>query len=389
MPPVLTKTVQEGSPLFMLKSDSLMPHAVCWSADPALIWTMVFTNLVTFFSYLTIALTLLYLVRRTGRLIVRDWAYFVVGFALFILACGSTHLLEVITTWTPIFWVDAWTNIVTALLSGYVAMMLIRRVNDISFGINDYAERLAQTESEKLRMQESLVAAQKLEDWSRMSTVVSHEIKNPLQGIQNLQFLIGVSEGVSPQVAELARQAAEEAQRVVTIADTALSFIRQSKVPELIDLRDAADSVQFLLAPLIRQKSISFHIESRGDCKVEAMAGEVRQVLLNIARNACESVSRPGTHVTIDIMGGDSGVDVAVTDQGSGIDPNILPTLFQFGVTTKGDRGNGMGLWTVKYILNKHHGRVNMNSANGQGTRVDLWWPRAFAAEPKLERVTA
>src|ERR1035438_2659276 len=69
------RRLHEGSPLFMLKSDSLMPHAVCWSADPALIWTMVVTNLLTFFSYLTIAWTLLFLVRRTGRLIVRDWAY--------------------------------------------------------------------------------------------------------------------------------------------------------------------------------------------------------------------------------------------------------------------------------------------------------------------------
>jgi len=108
----------------MLKPDSLMPHAVCWSADPTLIWTMVATNLVTFLSYLTIAATLVVLVRRTRRLIVRDWAYFLIGFALFILACGSTHLLEVVTTWSPIFWVDAWTNIVTALLSGYVAFIM-------------------------------------------------------------------------------------------------------------------------------------------------------------------------------------------------------------------------------------------------------------------------
>ena len=103
----------------------------------------------------------------------------------------------------------------------------------------------------------------------------------------------------------------------------------------------------------------------------------------------CEAVTKPGTHVTFDINGADQGVDVAVTDQGTGIDPVILPSLFQFGATTKGDRGNGMGLWTVKYILNKHNGRVDLKSANGQGTRVDLWWPRAFAAEPSLHEVTA
>ncbi len=126
----------------MSLSPALMPHAVCWAAAPKLVWTMVVTNAITFLSYLSICCTLLYLARRTRRVIARDWAYFTVGFALFIVACGSTHLLEVITTWVPIFWVDASTNIVTAALSAYVAIQLTRRIGVIAFSINDYADRL-------------------------------------------------------------------------------------------------------------------------------------------------------------------------------------------------------------------------------------------------------
>src|SRR5580698_10596075 len=119
----------------MLDKASLMPHIVCWKADPRLVWTMAVTNGITFLSYVCICITLLVLARRTRRVIARDWAYFVVGFALFIVACGSTHLLEVITTWVPIFWIDAWTNIITAALSALVAVMLIRRASTIGFGI--------------------------------------------------------------------------------------------------------------------------------------------------------------------------------------------------------------------------------------------------------------
>jgi signal transduction histidine kinase len=189
---------------------------------------MAVTNFVTFLSYLTIASTLICLVRRTGRILVRDWGYFLVGFALFILACGSTHLLEVITTWSPIFCIDAWTNIITSILSACVAVMLIQRVTKLAFSIDDYAGRLSNTENEKLRVEASLLSAQKLEDWSRMSAAVSHEIKNPLQAIQNLQFMIGTSEGVSPKIAEFARMAGDEAQRVLILADSTLSFIRQT-----------------------------------------------------------------------------------------------------------------------------------------------------------------
>ena len=92
----------------MSSASSLMPHAICWREDQHLIWTMAISNAVTFLSYTTICVTLLLLARRTRRIIVRDWVYFLTGFALFIVACGSTHLLEVVTTWSPVFWVDAY-----------------------------------------------------------------------------------------------------------------------------------------------------------------------------------------------------------------------------------------------------------------------------------------
>ena len=138
---------------------SLMPHAVCWRQDPQLIWTMAVTNAITFLSYFCICITLFYLARKTSRVIVRDWIFFLVGFALFIVACGSTHLLEVITTWIPIFWVDAWTNIITAILSGFVAIQFIRRAPDLGFGINDYADRLAHAQTEKAHIEQSLLDA--------------------------------------------------------------------------------------------------------------------------------------------------------------------------------------------------------------------------------------
>ncbi len=353
-----------------------MPHSVCWAAAPKLIWTMVVTNLITFLSYLTISITLVYLARRTRRVIARDWAYFLIGFALFIIACGSTHLLEVVTTWIPVFWIDAWVNVITAALSAYIAIMLIRRAATIAFGVNDYADRLRDTESQKQQMQEGLLAAQKLEDWSRMSATISHEINGPLQAIQNLQYLIESSEGVSPLVTELARTTAQEASRVIEIAHSSLSFMRQADEPEPVNICEALDSIRFLLNPLIREKKIDFQVEVNGDCVVESYAGETRQVLLNVVRNACESVTRTGAKVTVTMNENPETIQVVVADEGSGISPEVLPKLFEFGVTTKGRHGNGMGLWTVRKILAKHGGDVKVESTWGKGTRFDIQWPR-------------
>jgi signal transduction histidine kinase len=365
----------------MLDSVALMPHAVCWAAAPKLIWTMVVTNAITFLSYLSICLTLLFLVRRTGRVIARDWAYFLVGFALFIVACGSTHLLEVITTWTPIFWVDAWTNILTAVLSAHVAIMLIRRAGRIGFGVNDYAERLQNSEAERLQLQESLISAQKIEEWSRISAAVSHEIRGPLEAIQNLQFLIRNAEGISPEIAEMALSTTEEAARVLAISDSTLSFMRETKGREAIDIAKALESVRFLLNPLIREKGIDFQVEISGNCVVEAYPGEIRQILLNIIRNACEAAIGRGSRVLVEVAGDEDGVQVTVSDTGPGIDPEVMRNLFSFGMSTKGNKGNGIGLWTVKHLMDKHHGEVKVESAAGRGTIFRLWWPAKVQQE--------
>ncbi len=372
-------------------SPVLMPHAVCWAASPKLVWTMVVTNAITFLSYLTICCTLLYLARRTRRVIARDWAYFTVGFALFIVACGSTHLLEVITTWNPIFWVDAWTNIVTALLSGYVAVQLIRRATVIGFSINDYAARLGNAEEEKHRMEASLLAARKLEDWSRMSAVVAHEIANPLEAVHNLLYLIRTQENVSPEIVRLAATADEEAARVLTISRNTLSFFRHSAEPEPADLLADAESVRLVLASLLEAKHIGLRIQSYGDVTVEAYAGEARQVLLNLIRNACDATSTPGSDVQVQLTGFPGFVEIVVADQGTGIAPGILSDLFDFGTSTKGDDGNGMGLWTVKHILDRHHATIDVRSTLGKGTTFTIRWPRTLpiAAPAKMQAVHA
>jgi len=355
---------------------SLMPHAVCWRADQHLIWTMAVSNAVTFLSYTSICITLLVLARRTRIVIARDWIYFLTGFALFIVACGTTHFMEVVTTWTPMFWVDAWTNILTALFSAYVALQLIRRLKAISFGVNDYAARLARTEDEKAQLQENLLAAQKLEDWSRMSAVVTHEIGNPLEAIQNILYLIRQSEVATPEIVRLTRMASEEADRVLAISRSTLAFFRQSSTPERVDLRAAAESVRFLLEPVLRRREISFNVRCSGDVAVEALAGELRQVLLNLVRNACEASPRGGSAVTLTLSGQADHVDIIVTDEGSGIDPAVMPTIFQFGQTTKGAQGNGMGLWTVKHIVDRHGGHIDVQSEPGHGATFTITWPR-------------
>jgi signal transduction histidine kinase len=357
-------------------SPSLMPHAVCWSQDQNLIWTMVVTNAITFLSYFTICITLFYLARKTRGAVRRDWAFLLTGFGIFIVACGSTHLMEVVTTWVPVFWVDAWTNIITAIFSAYVAFEFARKAARLGFGINDYAGRLSASESERAKVEESLLAARKLEEWNRMSAVITHEINNPLAAIQNLMFLMQLTPGVTPEVSGIAQQASEEVARIETLTRSTLGFFRQATAPELVDLAASAEAVRFLLGPMIRQRGIDLQIAHQGDCTVSAYAVETRQVMLNLVRNACEAMIQRGGKVTISLEGRADDVRIVIADEGSGIQPAMMERLFQFGASTKGERGNGMGLWLVKQLVTRHGGTVEVESQVGEGTRFTVFWPR-------------
>jgi signal transduction histidine kinase len=215
--------------------------------------------------------------------------------------------------------------------------------------------------------------------------VVTHEINNPLAAIQNLMFLIQISPGITPETTAIVQQAADEVRRIENLTSSTLGFFRQSLTPEKVDLRKSAESVHLLLHPMLRQRGLELEIRSSGDCTVTAYAAETRQVLLNLVRNACEATAQRGNKVTVELEGRPEDVQVVVADVGTGIDPAMMPNLFQFGASTKGDRGNGMGLWLVKQLVTRHAGTIEVESKPGEGSRFTVRWPRKFPTVEEVE----
>lgn len=98
-----------------------MPHGHCYLWTPGLVWTQVLTNALIGLAYVSISLTLAYLV-RTARDIPFQWVY--LAFGAFIVTCGFTHFLDVYVIWTPIYWFDAAVRVVTAIASIGTAVLL-------------------------------------------------------------------------------------------------------------------------------------------------------------------------------------------------------------------------------------------------------------------------
>ena len=98
-----------------------LPHGYCFAWDPILLWTLVISNLVIVVAYYSIPLGLVYFVRKRPDL--RFKSLFIL-FALFILACGTTHLIDVVTIWKPIYRLDAIVLVITAGVSAITAVVL-------------------------------------------------------------------------------------------------------------------------------------------------------------------------------------------------------------------------------------------------------------------------
>jgi PAS domain S-box-containing protein len=101
-----------------------LPHKFCLLAEPSLLWTHVITDSVIALSYFTISLVLVLLLTRSREALPFRWVF--LAFGLFIVACGATHLMEVVTVWVPYYWLSAAVKLITAVASAATAIALVR-----------------------------------------------------------------------------------------------------------------------------------------------------------------------------------------------------------------------------------------------------------------------
>jgi signal transduction histidine kinase len=139
----------------MLSASNFLPHSVCYLYDKQLIALHVGTDTLIWLSYVAISCTLLYLVRRTRREIPFSWMF--LAFGLFIVACGFTHLMEVVVLWKPLYWLSGDVKVVTALASVVTAIALpglVPRVHEMvtAATISEHRRRQLEKTNAELRL---------------------------------------------------------------------------------------------------------------------------------------------------------------------------------------------------------------------------------------------
>ena len=218
--------------------------------------------------------------------------------------------------------------------------------------------------TEERRIQNALVASEKLAVAGRLAASFAHEIHNPLDSVANLHFLLEHEDDPEKR-GEFLRLAQQELSRTMQISRTMLSLYREPKAPIQIDLRELIEGVLLLLDRRLQHQGIRLETDIAGELAVEGFPAELRQVFTNLVVNAIEAAG-PRGRIRIRMEHADAGelhgtgAIIEVGDSGPGIPAEAAQKLFQPFFTTKGADGTGLGLWVSMGIVQKHGGAISL-----------------------------
>ncbi len=242
--------------------------------------------------------------------------------------------------------------------------------------------RLRERDEELGRLNQQLGQSEKLASIGTLAAGVAHEINNPVGVIRNkaqiLRYRIEDGEAREALLAEL-DTIEKHTKRVAAITEGLLTFSKETPFAlKLIDLNALVrEGLELVRVPFQdAQVSLEARLAS-APVMVKGSANHLLQVLVNILINARDA-SRPGDRVVIGTGESDGQACVSVEDQGVGIPEANRTKIFDPFFTTKDvDRGTGLGLAISHGIVEKHQGRIAVESRPGNGSRFQVLLPRA------------
>lgn len=283
------------------------------------------------------------------------------------------------------------THLVTQLRDGkFEARATIDRpdeIGDLTVAVNDLANVLqnARTELDRTHRAE-LGQAEKLASLGELTSTIAHEIKNPLAGIIGaLRVLVAEADPAAPNTEVLSKVLAQ-AERLSHTAVELLDFARplRPSVHE-VDVCELLDRTLFFIERQAAEQKVELRRHYSPGLPAAAVDPDLmKQVLLNILLNGLQAMPSGGALDLTVQVGGESSVQVTISDQGVGISPEHLPRLFSPFFTTKAS-GTGLGLYVSKQLMETQRGEIRVESRLGHGTSFTLRMPAVAAAADKEE----
>ena len=259
---------------------------------------------------------------------------------------------------------------------------LIKHREHLELLVEDRTFRLKEAQAE-------LIQGERLATLGRLTATVSHELRNPLGTIQTSLF--SFVESLEQKDPSLAARSIELAERSINRCVGIIEDLNNYASVKELDVSSA--SVDDWLKTVFDEQNIPDGIT----CELDFVSGveasfdqeKLRQVVVNLIDNAIDALQDKKSNgkqlkISTDIL--DNKYEIRIIDNGIGMTSEIKEQVFEPLFSTK-DFGVGLGMVIVQNIVEQHHGEINIESKEGEGTTVTLCLPINFSGERKDQTI--
>ena len=239
---------------------------------------------------------------------------------------------------------------------------------------------IGQDQSKIDLLQQQIVRAERLATLGELAAGVVHELNNPLTSITvYAEYLVRKleSQGAEQPDLEKLRRIGASAQRILRFSRDLVQYARPSgRESEAVDLAAVVRQSVSICEHLVERGGIALAVEVDPQLPViQAVSGQLEQVLINLITNAVHAVENGGKVVVRATADGENTVKIEVADSGSGVPEGDREKIFEPFYTTKLDgKGTGLGLPIVRNIIEQHRGQISVGKSDlgGAAFRVTL-----------------
>jgi two-component sensor histidine kinase len=332
-----------------LFTSDFLPHLYCYLKNPGLVWTHVVADTLIGIAYFAISVTLAYLIFRTHRDIPFHWMF--LAFGLFIIACGGTHFMEVVTIWIPVYVISAVVKVFTALASVTTAVALPITVPRILTLVRQ--AKISEQAVAELRASEERKEA--------LLREVHHRVKNNLAVICSL-FYLQSTHTKEEKTVEIFRDMENRVHTMALVHESLYSSENLARI-------DFAEYAQSLAADILASTQFpDAPVRLKTDLEPLIMSVDLALlcglILNELISNACKHGFPNGTgEIRLTLRNGPGGMcSFLVEDSGPGIPSDL-------DVSTS----KSLGLRLVRLLAHQIHGSFEVRrSEPGTAARLEF-----------------
>jgi two-component system NtrC family sensor kinase len=246
-----------------------------------------------------------------------------------------------------------------------------------SIGIfKDLRERL-KMERELHEIQQALLQSEKLAAMGRLTSQIAHELNNPIYGIMNTLELLKTEIPPESKRRRILELSLSEIQRLSEMLRNMLSFSKpEEEKRRAVKIGELIEGILLVMEKQMRESNIQIVASFDPDIpEIMASTNQMRQVMLNMFKNAKEAMPMGGT-LFVRTSKEDDRVLIHIQDTGTGIQKAIKDKIFDAFFTTKQKvKGVGLGLSVCYGIIRDHGGEIKVESEEGKGTTFTIGLP--------------